>query len=209
MRYLALVLLCWLFGAVIAAPYELISKRRLYDHEREQHSKKSVCPSYLQRGQYEFPHYITQISATQPDKAFGQQYSGLFTPGDISTLYKFDVPASRAGENCTLKFIFPEQDQLSMSSFSYEGPGTFFFEGYDTGSCPDDMTTFNHQPAPSPFSPFAPIHMEPGYEYIVDVGPCSFSAGQCISGVTSTNDTNFSYFQDTSDCPIGIYIVYS
>lgn len=38
--------------------------------------------------------------------------------------------------------------------------------------------------------------MQPGNAYTIDVGPCRFSAGTCVAGVTGTNDTNFSFFQD-------------
>ncbi|KAI3325823.1 GPI anchored cell wall protein [Xylariaceae sp. AK1471] len=206
MRYTAIVL--FLLGAVVAAPYELISKRKLKDHEWS-HNKNNGCPGYLTEGQFEFPHYITQISAKQPDKAFGPKYTAQFTPNDISSIFSFDVPASRADANCTLEFLFPRREQLRTSSFAYKGAGTFFFTGYNPGSCPGPETTFNNQPAPGPFPAFPPIHMEPGYAYTIDVGPCFVGAGTCVAGMTSTNDTHFSYFQDSDECPIGIYTTYS
>ncbi|KAI1264322.1 GPI anchored cell wall protein [Xylariaceae sp. FL1019] len=192
----------------MAAPYELISKRAWVDHEWTR-NKVTGCPGYLQEGQYEFPHYITQISKKQPDKAFGPRYNALFTPNDVSTVFSFDVPASRADANCTLEFLFPRKSQLQTSSFHYKGAGTFSFTGYDPGSCPGPMTTYNNQPAPGPFPAFPPIHMEPGFAYTIDVGPCSIGAGSCVAGVTSTNDTHFSFFQDRDECPIGIYTTYS
>ncbi|KAI1198775.1 GPI anchored cell wall protein [Nemania serpens] len=201
-------LIPFLLSAVAAAPYELISKRELVDHEWSR-SKKTGCPAYLQEGQFEYPHYITQISASKPDKAFGPKFNGLFTPNDISTIFSFDIPASRRDANCTLEFLFPRRDQLRTSSFTYKGEGTFSFTGYKAGSCPGPETTFNNQPALGPYPPFPPIHMEPGYAYTIDVGPCFVSAGTCVAGFTSTNDTYFSYFQDFNDCPIGVYTSYS
>ncbi|KAI1768430.1 ubiquitin 3 binding protein But2 C-terminal domain-containing protein [Hypoxylon sp. FL1150] len=195
-------------GVVTAAPFELLSKRALGDHEWTR-SKRDGCPVYLEEGEYEFPHYITQISQVEPDKAFGPQFNGLITPNDISSVFSFDVPESRADANCTLEFIFPRQDQLKTSQFSYEGAGTFFFNGYLAGSCPGPETTFNNQPTPGVFPPFPPIHMEPGYAYTLDVGPCTFAAGTCVAGVTSSNDTTFQFFQDKDECPIGIYNAYS
>ncbi|KAI1120148.1 GPI anchored cell wall protein [Nemania abortiva] len=206
MRYTVFV--PFLLSSVIAAPYELISKRELKDGEWG-HSKKTGCPAYLKEGQFEYPHYITQISAKQPNRAFGPSYEGIFTPNDISTIFSFDIPASRADANCTLEFLFPSRDQLKTSSFKYEGGGTFLFTGFNPGSCPGPKTTFNNQPAPGPFPPFPPIHMEPGYAYTIDIGPCFVSAGTCAAGVTSTNDTHFSFFQDYNNCPIGIYTAYS
>ncbi|KAI1822195.1 GPI anchored cell wall protein [Xylaria intraflava] len=203
MRYTALISL--LISAVTAAPYELISKRHLKDHEWGR-SKKGGCPAYLTEGEYESPHYITQISAEQPDKAFGPQHNAVFTPNDISTLFSFEIPDDRADANCTLEFLFPDHDQ---QPFSYKGAGTFFFTGYNPGSCPGPETTFNNQPKPGPFPPFPPIRLEPGYAYTIDVGPCSISAGTCAAGFTSTNDTHFAYTPDSYGCPIGIYTAYS
>ncbi|KAI1189464.1 GPI anchored cell wall protein [Nemania serpens] len=206
MKYATLI--PFLLSVVTAAPYELISKRELVDHEWGL-SKKTGCPAYLQAGQFEFPHYVTQISAKNPNKAFGPQFNGVFTPNDISTIFSFDIPASRQDANCTLEFLFPRPEQLSTSSFTYKGEGTFFFTGYKAGSCPGPHTTFNRQPALGPYPPFPPIHMEPGYAYTIDVGPCFVGAGTCVAGFTSTNDTYFSYFQEFGDCPIGIYTSYS
>ncbi|KAJ2975842.1 hypothetical protein NUW58_g8245 [Xylaria curta] len=206
MRY-AILVPC-LLGTAIAAPYELISKRALNDNEWGRRDQTG-CPAYLEKDQFEYPHYITQISARQPNKAFGPSYDGIFTPNDISTIFSFDIPFSRADANCTLEFLFPRINQLKTSSFSYKGSGTFFFTGYKAGSCPGPTTTFNNQPELGPYPPFPPIHMEPGYAYTIDVGPCFVAAGTCVAGVTSTNDTYFSYFQDYDECPIGIYTAYS
>ena len=206
MKTLTLALLA---STVLAYPGELLRKRALTAND---YDKRTGCPKTLPQGQFEFPHYITQISKSQPDKKFGVQYNGVFTPNDISSIFSFDVPAARADANCTLEFLFPTQDQLKSSSFEYSGGGSFFFTGYNPGSCPGPDTTYNNQPAPGPFPPFPPIHMEPGNAYTIDVGPCFVGAGTCVAGLTSTNDTNFSFFQnDGGDggCPIGIYTEYS
>ncbi|KAK4934741.1 hypothetical protein LTR10_024068 [Elasticomyces elasticus] len=194
-----------LVGMVAAYPGEVLRKRAL--------SERDACPRTLTSGQFEFPHYITQISKSEPDKSFGPQYNGVFTPNDIASIFSFDVPASRADANCTLEFIFPAQSQLQTSSFEYEGGGSFFFTGYNPGSCPGEQTTWNNQPAPGPFPPFPAVHMEPGNAYTIDVGPCFVGAGTCVAGMTYTNDTNFWFFQDQGDltgpdCPIGIYTAY-
>merc|ERR1712000_566096 len=118
----------------------------------------------------------------------GPQFNGVFTPNDIGSIFSFDVPASRADANCTLEFIFPLKSQLKTSNFEYEGGGSFFFTGYNPGSCPGPETTWNNQPAPGPFPPFPPVHMEPGNAYTID--------------------TNFWFFQDQDECPIGIYTAY-
>lgn len=218
-------------------PFELISKRPLPRHTSSLTSRDE-CPRYLPEGEFEFPHYITQISASDPDKSFGPQYDGVFTPNDISSIFSFDIPASRTDWNCTLEFLFPHKSQLKTSSYSYSGDGSFLFTGYLAGSCPGEHTTYNNQPTPGKYPPFPAVHMEPGYAYTLDIGPCFVSAGTCVAGcellgslyycvftvvaktdidlllVTSTNDTNFNFFQDagdgtSADCPIGLYTTYS
>lgn len=221
----------------LSSPFELLSKRPIAPHEwarsASSNQPRANCPALLTTGEFEFPHYITQISASEPDTAYGPQYSGVFTPNDISTLFSFDIPASRADANCTLEFIFPNQEDLITTGYNISGGGTFVFEGYAPGSCPGPETTFNNQPASGPFGAFPAVHMEPGYVYVLDVGPCFVGAGTCVAGSkllpfllmicplfanteaeTSTNDTTFTYFQDSGDsdkgdCPIGIYTTYS
>ncbi|OTA99163.1 hypothetical protein M426DRAFT_49582, partial [Hypoxylon sp. CI-4A] len=162
---------------------------------------------------YDSPSYITYISQSEPDRAFGPQYNSIITPNEISSVFNFDVPASRSDANCTLEFLFPRQDQLRTSGFKYDGPGSFAFTGYLAGSCPGPETTYNNQPTAGVFPPFPPIHMEPGYAYTIDVGPCTFAAGTyallMLIQATSSNDTTFEFFQNDDDCPIGIYTAYS
>lgn len=182
MAFKTLAFLSLLLAATsLAAPGELLSKRPL-GREDWAPNKRDGCPGYLSEGEFEFPHYITQISASQPDRSFGAQYNGVFTPNDVSSIFSFDIPASRAGDNCTLEFLFPSQADLKTSSYSISGGGTFAFTGYNPGSCPGPQTTFNNQPAPGPFPAFPAIHMEPGYAYVLDIGPCFVGAGTCVAG---------------------------
>ncbi|KUI52584.1 hypothetical protein VP1G_00273 [Cytospora mali] len=170
----------------LSAPFELLSKRPLASHEwtrsTSPNQPRANCPALLTTGEFEYPHYITQISASQPDKAYGAQYDGVFTPNDVSTIFSFDIPADRTDANCTLEFIFPNQEDLVTSSYSISGGGTFVFEGYAPGSCPGSETTYNNQPAPGPFGAFPAVHLEPGYAYVLDVGPCFVGAGTCVAG---------------------------
>lgn len=167
---------------VLPYPPQQVRRRPLQDHEWAPSPRAAGCPAYLEADAYEFPHYITQISAAQPDRAFGPSLAGRFTPGDVASIFAFDIPAGRADANCSLVFLFPRQEQLASSRYTYDGPGTFVFTGYDPGSCPDRATTFNKQPPSTMFPPFPALHMEPGYAYTIDVGPCTFSAGKCVSG---------------------------
>jgi len=198
--------LALLASTALAYPGEVLRKRALTEKDLD---ARTGCPRELPAGNFEFPHYITQISKSQPDKSFGPQYNGVFTPNDISSIFSFDIPASRADANCTLEFLFPKKAQLTTSNFDYSGGGSFFWTGYNPGSCPGPQTTYNNQPAPGPFPPFPPVHMEPGNAYTIDVGPCFVGAGTCVAGLTATNDTNFWFFQDSNECPIGVYTSYS
>ncbi|KAI1464904.1 ubiquitin 3 binding protein But2 C-terminal domain-containing protein [Daldinia caldariorum] len=195
-------------GVVGATPFTLLSKRRLEDHQWTR-NEKDGCPAYLEAGEFESPSYITQVSKCQPDRAFGPQSIGRITPNDVSSIFNFDIPASRADANCTLEFLFPRQKQLTNSYYKYHGGGSFLFTGYLAGSCPGPQTTYNNQPTAGTFPPFPPIHMEPGYAYTIDVGPCMFAAGTCVAGLTSSNDTTFEFLPSADDCPIGVYNAYS
>jgi len=207
----SIIALSAILGLTVAfpAPHPWTVTKRPLAEKDVIYDRQTGCPATLTAGEFEFPHYITQISAANPDTSYGDQYDGVFTPNDISSIFSFDIPASRADANCTLEFLFPLQSQLQTSSFNYSGGGTFFFTGYNPGSCPGPQTTYNNQPAPGPFPPFPPLHMEPGNAYTIDIGPCFVSAGTCVAGLTSTNDTYFSFFQDDGTCPIGIYTAYS
>lgn len=142
MKSFTVASLSLLATSAFAAPFDIVSKRPLASHEWTRSSSplnpRANCPALLPAGEFEFPHYITQISASQPDKAFGPQYNGVFTPNDISSIFSFDIPASRTDANCTLEFIFPKLEDLKTSSFSYSGGGNFVFEGYLAGSCPGE-----------------------------------------------------------------------
>jgi len=178
----------------LASPFELISKRPLPRQESDITSRGD-CPRYLPEGEYEFPHYITQVSASEPDKAYGPQFNGVFTPNDVSSIFSFDIPESRTDWNCTLEFLFPHKSQLKTSSYSYSGAGTFVFTGYLAGSCPNEETTYNNQPTPGTFPAFPAVHMEPGYAYTLDIGPCFVSAGTCVAGCESWKELGCATFE--------------
>lgn len=142
MKAFTLASLSLVISTALAAQFDVVSKRPLASHEWTRSSSplnpRANCPALLPAGEFEFPHYITQISASEPDKAFGPQYNGVFTPNDVSSIFSFDIPASRTDANCTLEFIFPKLEDLKTSSFSYSGGGSFIFEGYLAGSCPGE-----------------------------------------------------------------------
>jgi Ubiquitin 3 binding protein But2 C-terminal domain len=195
----SLIPLFGLLATAAAAPFELVSSRPLTE-------RQTGCPRDLPVGNFEFPHLIVPISKANPDRAYGISYDGIITPGDMASIFQFDIPAYRAGQNCTLEFLFPSQSQLTTSSYTYQGPGTFEFSGYAAGSAATAYTTYNQQPPVGPYPPFPPIHMEPGNAYTIDVGPC---VPGVVGGLTGSNDTTLIFFQDYGTCPIGVYVAYS
>lgn len=180
----SLVLLT-LLTITIAAPYEATPRRLHEPDDWTQRQHGDDCPRYLEEGEFEPPHYMTRVSAREPGRAYGRQYVGAFTAGDVSTVFRFDVPASQVDANCALEFLFPRREQITATSwFSYAGQGTFVFALLD--ACPGPETTFDDlQPRPSggvEDPTFSPVHMEPGHAYSVDLGPCAEAVGKrCIA----------------------------
>ena len=71
------------------------------------------------------------------------------------------------------------------------------------------MPTVNKQPPPGPFPPSPNVNIQPGSYHSIDNQPCYVPVpgqGTLLSGKICSNDTYFSYFQDSDPCPIGIYI---
>ncbi|KAI9734627.1 MAG: hypothetical protein M1834_002228 [Cirrosporium novae-zelandiae] len=186
-----------LIGAAFASP--VVRSRPL--------AAREGCPAELQAN-YLFPHLIVPISASNPDTAYGTVYSPEFTPNDFCTIFNFDIPADAEGKNCSLEFFFPTQSQLQTSSYTFSGPGTFVFNSYEQGTGATVDTTYNTQPAAGEHGSFPPLTMTPGNAYVLDTAPCQLLNGQStlVSGSTCTNDTTFTYFQDSGECPIGLYV---
>lgn len=84
----------------------------------------AACPAEL-TGSWQFPHLIVPVNSAEPDKAYGTQFNGTAS-GTISTIFNFDIPASYAGKECSIEFLFPTQDQLETSAYTYS-PGMFNF----------------------------------------------------------------------------------
>lgn len=134
---------------------------------------------------------------------YPSSYSPIITPNDICTIFNLWIPPSAAGKTCALEFIFPEFDQLETSSFTYTGGGHFTFAGY-VGYGATDMTTYNNQPARgNPMYDVPEQVMTPGHRYALNKvypGSCMITKGMPaleIGGKLCSNDTSFTYFQDS------------
>lgn len=164
------------------------------------------CPLYLPTNNFEYPHLIVPISASSPNAAIGNSYTPSISPNDFASIFNFDIPPSRAGQTCTLYFSLPRQSQLSTSSFSFSGSGTFDFVEYQPNTGAVSGTTWSTQP-PLNGAPVTTLsHVTPGNSYKVWSGSCG--AGELLSWRMSSVDSCLWYFEDYNDCAIGAYIVY-
>ncbi|KIE03889.1 GPI anchored cell wall protein, partial [Metarhizium majus ARSEF 297] len=157
------------------------------------------CPANL-NGVYEFPHLIVSVDKSNPDKAAGTSFFGEVT-SSISSIFNFDIPAADAGKTCTLVFLFPRQDELTTSSFTFSGDGKIDFSLLNSPAT--QGTTWNNQPGKK--TDYGITTVAPGNSYTIASFPCP--AGQAIGfEMSDCGNTNFRYFQDYNPSPIGLYI---
>ncbi|KAF2085964.1 hypothetical protein K490DRAFT_45570 [Saccharata proteae CBS 121410] len=161
------------------------------------------------------PSLIVPISARSPNTALGPTTNPLITPSDICTIFNLPLPPTAANKTCSLRFLFPTQDQLllspSTSTYAYTGPGHFTFTGYAIGAGAEANTTYAHQPAAGPNPPSPPSVLSPGNAYVINESPCGTSGvGETVvSGALCSNDTYFEFRQDAEACAIGFFVVLS
>ncbi|KAL2068477.1 hypothetical protein VTL71DRAFT_16575 [Oculimacula yallundae] len=157
------------------------------------------CPANL-NGDWEFPHLIVPIDYTTPNTPAGTSYFGEVS-STISSVYNFDIPASDADKTCSLIFLFPSQDQLTTSSYTFSGNGGISFSQLD--GIATNSTTYANKPGEKTF--YGVTVVSPGNSYTVASFPCP--AGQAVSyELKAVGDTYLRDFQDWNPSPIGIYI---
>lgn len=157
------------------------------------------CPTNLD-GTYEFPHLIIPVDKSNPDKASGTSYNGLIS-STVSSDFNFDIPNSYDGKQCSLVFLFPKQEDLETSSFTFEGSGGLGFTWLDKSVSED--TTYNNKPGVK--KDLGDQTVAPGNSYSVATFDCP--AGETIAfEIGARGDTYLKYFQDYNPSPIGLYI---
>lgn len=72
----------------------------------------------------QFPHYIKPISTGATTSSYSNSYNGTAGSG-LSSIFNFDIPQSYKGQLCNIKFLFPQQQQLETSAYTY-GSGVGF-----------------------------------------------------------------------------------
>ena len=170
-------------------------------------SKRDACPRDLPAPPgFEFPHLIVPVSKDHPEEVFPNTFFPVITPNDLGTVFNFDI--LHDDRICELGFYFPKQEQLTTSSFTYSGLGTFEVVINEPGDgAQSGFTTWNRQPAPGPYAGFPKIiHMSPGNYYSLFIGKC---AAGVWSVTISSIDSTFGWFQDYGTCPIGPFVTYN
>merc|ERR1712072_865509 len=137
----------------------------------------SGCPANLD-GEYQYPHLIVPVSSENKDKAYGTSYNGTISPS-VSSIFNFDLPQSYEGQTCSLVLLFPEQDQLETSAFTFNGVPEAAVEGIGAIS-----------------------EVRPGNSYVVASHECNAGARQSFEFM-STGGLDLEFFQDYNPSPIG------
>lgn len=163
-------------------------------------SSSKSCPTNLD-GAYTAPNLIVPISSASPDKAYGTSYNGVVN-STISSLFNFDIPASYASKTCSLVFLFPTQDMLETSSYTFSGTGAIDFKQLTTTVTTG--STYNSIGATT--TDFGSKNITPGSWTVANTFTCP--AGQAISYEMTTggSNTNFWWFEDYNPSPIGLFI---
>ncbi|APA07902.1 hypothetical protein sscle_03g026720 [Sclerotinia sclerotiorum 1980 UF-70] len=158
------------------------------------------CPTNLD-GTYSSPNLIIPVSSKSPSTAYGTSYFGVVN-STISSLFNFDIPTSYASKKCSLVFLFPTQDMLETSSYTFSGSGAINFKQLST------TVTLNstYNSIGNTERDFGSKISTPGSWTVVDTFDCP--AGEAISFEMSTGgiNTNLSWFEDYNPSPIGLFI---
>ncbi|PQE09939.1 GPI anchored cell wall protein [Rutstroemia sp. NJR-2017a BVV2] len=163
-------------------------------------ASSSSCPTNL-NGEYQYPHLIVPISSASPSTAYGTSYDGVVN-STVSSIFNFDIPSSYTG-TCSLVFLFPTQDQLETSSYTFSGNGDVDFAQLSTIAT--QSTTYDS--VGSVEKDFGTFTVTPGSSTVISTFACP--AGETVSyelseGASGTTDLWF--FEDYNPSPIGLYI---
>jgi len=164
-----------------------------------------ACPGQLHKGDVA-PLYIIPVSLKEPRKVFGSVFKPLVSPRDVCTWFAFDVPPDKGDSICALHFLLPLESQLTSSSYSLKGSGNFTFGAvWQTASTNlTPQTSWETQPQPTIQATQA---LSPGGLFAFSVGSCPASSVFSRLFVRMcSEDTNFEYFQNNDQCPIGLWV---
>lgn len=165
----------------------------------QQKGQTQMCPANL-NGPFEFPHLIVPVDKSHPDAAYGTSLFGEVS-STVASIFNFDIPPRDAGKKCSLVFLFPEQQDLKTSSYTFSGDGKLDFSELESPATAG--TTYNNRPAKG--LDYGIVTVAPGNSYSIATFDCP--AGQRVGfEITAAGDTFLKFFQDFNPAPIGPFI---
>ncbi|RYP31940.1 hypothetical protein DL767_005481 [Monosporascus sp. MG133] len=164
------------------------------------------CPGDVKNaGEFNLPTLIIPIDSSKPDVAEGTSYFGEVSKTK-SSVFDFNIPPSADGKTCKLVFLFPEQEDLETSSFTFSGAGELDFSRL---SKPVDQQT-SYANVPGVAEDLGQFTVKPGNAYNIASFDCP--AGERVSiemANVADGDTSLRFFQDYNPCPIGLFMTTS
>ena len=157
------------------------------------------CPTNL-NGQYSAPHLIVPVDSSKPDNAPGTSYNGTISSSK-TTLYNFDIPQSYESKTCSLVFLFPKQEDLETSAFTFSGDGKIDFAKLQ--SPVQESTSYSNMPSVE--KDYGVTTVSPGNSYTISTFSCP--AGQTVAyEMKNAGSTYLDFFEDYNPSPLGLYI---
>ncbi|RAO71431.1 uncharacterized protein BHQ10_007443 [Talaromyces amestolkiae] len=153
------------------------------------------CGTNLINGSFEFPHLIIPIDSSSPNKVAGTSFNGTIT-STISSIFNFDFLPNSANKQCSLVFLFPTQDKLETSAFTFSGDGAIRF--LELQAPASSSTSFSN--APQIKVDFGVTTVSPGNTYTIATFACP--AGQTVAfELKNAGSTNLDFFEDFNPAP--------
>ncbi|KAI1634218.1 ubiquitin 3 binding protein But2 C-terminal domain-containing protein [Biscogniauxia mediterranea] len=169
-----------------------------------------TCPGEL-TGDWQSPRLMIPIDSRQPDTCLGTTSFGEVS-ATVSTVFRFDIPASYGGRTCTAVFLWPEERE----AYNFTGGGSatttaIGFARLEAGVVSAEATTFNSVPGLAQTSDL--YAMAPRNAYALASFECPAGAAVAFVmsslGAAAAGETSFRYRQDPNPCPLGLYITAS
>ncbi|KXT06441.1 hypothetical protein AC578_6082 [Pseudocercospora eumusae] len=159
----------------------------------------TACQTSLS-GAYQTPHLITWIAKDYPDTAYGSKYNASINE-DCSSIMNFDIPREYEGKTCSIVFLFPKQEDLETSAWSWNNEGGIQFDSLSGVAI--ESTTYNTCPAKK--ETLNTIDIQAGNSYVVKTGACAAGSTESIE-LSSSNGLQLEFFEDWNPSSLGLYI---
>ncbi|KAJ5376719.1 hypothetical protein N7509_013605 [Penicillium cosmopolitanum] len=129
------------------------------------------------------------------------QWSNGTVTSTVSSVFNFDIPASDTGKTCSLVFLFPKQQDLETSSFTFSGDGKIDFAKLSRAV--STSTTLSNLPPVS--QDLGTITVSPGNSYVVSTFPCPSDQSVAFE-MKNAGSTELKFFEDFNPSPLGLFI---